>query len=306
MKKINRFFAFFLAVLMLFSVIPAKASANGPAPSPWYNIELTNLPKGTVYVDMLIYLPEDDPMYTEPEAGKLPEGFSQKAEIITYGEEDYRSYTFHYRDALSVIDPDKYSTVLFFTDDNYDTVRYDHADDIAQRGNIRLAMLDKAGNIIKVSPILSLDTREFLADTLGGYHYDAATDEWEVETYVSGITMILYMFISIVGVVLTCILETIVAGIFRLGKQYSTLVTVTNLISQILMRIAFIVLYDFIFWKYSYAVFVLELCVYAGEYLVYSLTMRDISWKRRLPFVICANTISLVLGNYVNYSILFN
>ena len=43
-----------LTVLLLSGFLPIAASANSPPPEPWYSFVVTNLPKGTVYVDLLI------------------------------------------------------------------------------------------------------------------------------------------------------------------------------------------------------------------------------------------------------------
>ena len=145
-----------LACILL--LLPVQVFANSPPPPEWFTAELRNLPKGTAYVDLLIYLPESDPHYTELEEANIPEGFSARAEIVTYCLDDFRSYTFHYRDAKSAIDVRNTDRAYFCFDNPSgnlipeENIRYGHMDDIKARGKIRLAMLDAQGNIIHISP----------------------------------------------------------------------------------------------------------------------------------------------------------
>ena len=294
-----------LSIIMVLCILPLRVSANGPAPTPWYSIEIDNPPEEMAYVDLLIYLPTDDPMYTELNTDHLQDGFSENAEIIAYCENNYRSYTFHYYNALSVIDPNAQSIVKFFADDTGTDVRFSHVDDIAQRGDIRLAILDTNGNILKVSLLLPQNSNEFMAYSLGSFRYDVQTDQWEVDASISSWGFLFYLLISAVGIALTCFVETAISRLFRMDKDDRRIVLVTNFASQVIMRIAFVVFYSYVFWKYAYAVIALELAVYVAEYLVYCRTMPQLPWKHRAAFAVCANTASLFIGSAINYYILF-
>ncbi|MBQ8833946.1 MAG: hypothetical protein IJ001_03380 [Oscillospiraceae bacterium] len=297
--KIRRLTVVLMMILLLL-MLPMPVSANGPAPAPWYQFQLSNLPEGTVYVDLLIYLPESDPMYEKLVSSSLTEEISEESEIVTYCEGDYLSYTFHYRNALSVIRVDSKSEVYFFTDytagKQAQTIRFDHADEIFGRGEIRLAMLDAEGNILKISPLLSLEPREFLSYLVGSFLYDAVTDEFVVFTGSAGIGWIFYFVLCFLGLLLTCFLESLIAKAFRINKQYRTLIKWTNVISQLAMHISYIALYRFVFWKYTYATILLELLVYVGEFLFYRWKMQDISAGKCLMYTAAANTASLIGG----------
>lgn len=262
-----------------------------------------------MYVDLLISLPESDPKYTDLVAENLPEGIRGESEIVAYCEGDFRSYSFHYNDARSVIQLNNNSGALFFTDDANDSedaqTRYDHAEDIYNRSPVRLAMLDENGNILKISGNLWLQPREFMSYSIGYFRYDAETDELEVGSGGSGFGMILYGFISLTGLILTCLIEWIVAKLFKLTQDHGKVILWTNVVSQILMRVSHIGLYSVLFWKYSFAVIFLEIFVYAGEYLFYTWKMEDVSPKKRIAYVLTANTASLILGFYLNRFFLF-
>lgn len=300
MKRIKRLGAVLLILVLLLPAMAVPASANSPGISPWYEVRLTNLPEGTVWVDLLIRLPESDPQYVPLTQKQLPKGLSRDAHIISYCEEDYRSYTYHYRDALSVTKVGESSRVLFFTTgaarENEDTVRFDYADEIYRRGKIRLAMVDGNGNILKVSQPLSLGQDRFLFVPTGGFAYDGAADTLEVSGYVSVFSWMAYLLLAAAGMALTCFAEKQTAALFDLKKRYGKLIVRTNLISQLGMHLGYVLLYGLVFWQYKYATVLLELAVYAGEYLVYRRKMQEIPRKKRLAYVLTANTASLVLG----------
>lgn len=91
--------------------------------------------------------------------------------------------------------------------------------------------------------------------------------------------------------------EWIVAWLLGLGPQNTRRVIRVNVVSQILMHTLYITFYSLIFWRYTAALILLELLVYAGEFICYRFwLMRDIPAKKCLIFVVIANTASLVLG----------
>lgn len=288
-----------LALVLILAVLPLSASANSPEVPPWYDFELTNLPQGTAYVDLLIHLPINDDKYVPLEKTNIPYQWPETAQIITYCEEDYRSYTFHYADASSYIQVGR-GTVTFFNNAPWESttrgVRYDQADEIASRGAVKLAMLDQDGSILKVSAPLSLKPRQFLSYLAGTFRYDAAADTFEVETYINGFGVTVYPILVLLGILFTCTVEGLTAGAFGLRKEYCKLIKWTNVVSQLLMHLSYILFYSLVFWKYAYATLILEFAVYTGEYLFYRWRMKRVHRKTCLAFTLTANTASLVLG----------
>lgn len=310
MKNWKHFFAILLTTVILLMSLPVTASANSPAPDPWFTFCLTNLPEGTVYVDLLILLPETDPQYRELVADNLPDGFSEDAQIVNYCEDDFRSYTFHYRGALSDIQVDSNQSVTFFTDSSqiYDNIAYEHQADIESRGKIRLAMLDEKGNILKVSKSLSLQPASLFSYSLGVFRYDASADRIAVESNSNTLAVILFLIISACGIALTCVTEWLVALLFDLAHSHGKLIVCTNIVSQLLMRVTQMLLLYILFLNdilfYAGMVFVLEFVVYVCEFLFYRKKMWYISWKRCLLYTVCANTASALIGLWV-LSIIF-
>ena len=180
--KHRRLFAL-LVLLCMILCLPLPVSANSPPPKDWFEVQFSNLPQGTVYLDLLVYLPESDPYYTPLEEANLPEGISPDAQIVTYCQEDFRSYTFHYRDAKSAISVKGTNTITYFFDNiifnntiDGDSIRYKHLNDVLEKGEIRLAMLDAEGSILHISPVFRLETRKFMGILTRDLVYDAAND----------------------------------------------------------------------------------------------------------------------------------
>ena len=256
--KRRRLFAVLALVCMLLC-LPLPVSANSPPPKDCIDVQFSNLPEGTVYLDLLVYLPESDPYYTPLEEANLPEGISPDAQIVTYCQADFRSYTFHYRDAKSVIAVKGTKTVTYFFDNTIygSNFRYQHLDDVLAKGEIRLAMLDSEGNILHVSPIFRLETRKFMGYLKRDFAYNAADDTLQIEEGINTFGYVLYVFLAGVGFLLTWLVEWLVAVL--MGLQDRAEVRKVNLVSQTLMHILYIAFYSLIFWRYTAALILLEL-----------------------------------------------
>lgn len=300
MERWKRLCVCLLAAVWTMGMLPLDASANSPGIPPWDVFSFENLPEETVYVDLLIPISEKDSKYTTLVERNLPENWSKSTSIVTYCEEGYRSYTFHYQDASSDFRINDRGIVTFFNDNSSSRedggVRYKHADEIAARGDIKLALLDENGEILKVSSKFSLKPREFMTYFYGVFSYDAAADVFEADSYFNAMGRDLYAIFAFLGMLATCFMERQIAGLFGLKKQYGRLIRWTNVVSQMLMHLSYVLFYSLIFWRYTYATVILEILVYSGEYLFYHRKMKNISWKRCMAYTITANTASLFLG----------
>lgn len=298
---------FLIAALLLTAVLPLRASANSPASAPWYTFELRNAPEGTVYMDLLIDLEETDAHYSQLAEENVPKDFTENAEIITYCEDGFRSYTFHYRGARSKIRLDYNNEVTFFIDSTnvYDEEAYTnaerHQEDIESRGKIRLAMLDAQGNILHVSGTLSIIPSGLFSYSLGYFSYDASADTLDIDSESNLMSVLIFLIIGIGGMVTTCVTEWLVALAFAGIKEYSRQIVITNIVSQLIMRIGQMLLLKLMFvfeiiLVYLGMVLILEILVYLGEFLLYRRLIKGVSWKRCLAYTVCANTASLLAG----------
>ena len=308
MKK--RLLVILMAAILMVAFLPIKASANSPEPTPFYTFYLSNLPEGTEYVDLLIFLPETDKMYAETITGNIPEGFSQNAQILTYCENDYRSYTFHYKDALSIIHLQKDGYVCYFTDNEAEWdevhIRFDHADEIDSRGSVKLAMLDARGNILRISRLMDLTDVNKFSYRLGDFYYDAETGQLTIEAVENNRLDPIghYLLSAVFGILITCLLEWAVSVLFDL-REYRSLILCTNVVSQVLMRTAYAVLYLYSSWGYRSITLLLEGLVYLGEFFWYKGKMREQTWITCLGYTVCANIVSWLLGHLINLFVFF-
>lgn len=307
MKRFRHICEVLLVLILLISVFPLPVSANSPASAPWYTFKVLNEPAGTVYMDLLISLDETETYYCPLVEENIPKGFTEDAEIISYCEDGFRSYTFHYDGARSKIRLNNQDEVTFFIDSTniYDEEAYTkaelHQDDIESRGKIRLAMLDAQGNILQVSSTLSIVPSGLFSYSLGYFTYDASSDWLDMKTDSNFMAILLFIIIGIGGIVTTCVTEWLVALSFDGIKEYSRQIVLTNIVSQLIMRLGqMLLLKAFYLWdifvQYLIMVAVLEILVYFCEFLFYRILMKSVSWKRCLAYTVCANTASLLAG----------
>lgn len=103
MKKI---ICFITAVFWLVSIFSFSTFAY--IPQEWFTCDINdiNIPEGTKYIDMLLPVETNDEAYTEFNSKNGEKyGIDEKSEIVRYCEDDYRSYTFHIKGAVSDLKP---------------------------------------------------------------------------------------------------------------------------------------------------------------------------------------------------------
>lgn len=292
----KRAISMIVMLLILISVLPITVFANMPVAHSGYWFEFTNLPDGTVYADLLVKLPEKDPRYVTLVEENLPEGFTESSQILSYCEDDFRSYTFHYADAASMIKLSEENYVFFFQRNMFDLAKTEHMEDINKRGDIRVALLDESGNIIQVSKTFSVRPKHIAEYSLNTFWYDASADTLDRNTIYNNAALLLFFALSVGGVLLTCLLESLVARGFGLTILYGKLILHTNFVSQILMRFVHVFLYGWVFNRYVWTVAFLEVLVYTGEFLIYRRKMITRSTKEIFWYTVTANSVSLVLS----------
>lgn len=286
MKKHMKYtFCILIVLLISVSVLPFQAYANGPVPMPMLCFHLEDLPSGTAYVDLAVCAP--DSKITQL-AQQPPEGLSKDCPLVCgeYGE--YVSYSFRVKGAQSTIVPDADGCVYF-----------SHEGEIPQWGKVRLVMADSSGNILKISKPFEILPKGMFETSMNWFQYNALADQLQIETHVYATSWLFYIIISIAGVILTCGAEWVVGKLFDLTALAGKLILTTNVFSQILMRLLFVILYG-ILHRYVLVMVILEVLVYAGEFIVYRLKADYLSVKKLALYVVVANTTSLVLGLLLN------
>lgn len=108
--------------------------------------------------------------------------------------------------------------------------------------------------------------------------------------------LVFYFILAACGAVFTIVTEVLAMRVLGKRNNYQKLVVVTNLVSQLLMHALYLSLYSVFYKQFVYVVIVLELLVYAGEFLIYRWKMKSISTGRILIYTVIANTLSLLVG----------
>lgn len=256
-----------------------------------YRLTCSDLPAGTEYVDLLIKLPTTDPRYTPLVEENLPEDFSENAQIITYCADDYRSYTFHYKDALSQISVDDPDGISFLANGN---AQADHIGDITARGNIKLSMLDANGNIIKVSAPLSLKPKGVFVRTTPYLHYDAQSDTLDVGKESYFLAVLIIFIIILVIMVVHCVVKWLIAQLFDIWILNEKLILLTGALTYIFQWSVLFVSLTYFFLVFPVVAFILVILPLAVEIIVYRWKMQGVSLGRCLSYTLVSNFFSLI------------
>jgi hypothetical protein len=267
-----------------------RVSANGPPPRTYLPVSLHNLPENAVYADLLIPMSRQDEKYVWANYGALKGQLTDQSEIVRYDNDGYVSYTFHYRYAYSRIEIQN-NEVRFFLGDA------SHMRDISAMGDMKLAILDAEGTILKISEKFSLEPKSFLAVSLGSVSYDVAANAVSLNTKTESVVIVVYCIISLCGLIMTVLIEIAVAWFFHFRVKT---VCWVNVVSQLIMRAAALLLYGIILPNYLICVLILEVIVYVREYRVYRYFLWEHTRKKQIAFVLTANTLSLLYGLLVN------
>lgn len=284
-KYLKHTICILIVLLISVSFLPFQAYANGPVPMPMLTFHLEDLPSGTAYVDLAVCAP--DSKITQL-AQQPPEGLSKDCPLVCGDYGEYVSYSFRVKGAQSTIVPDADGCVYF-----------SHEGEIPQWGKVRLVMADSNGNILKISEPFDILPKGMFESSMNWFSYNALADQLQMETHVYGTSWMFYIIFSIAGVILTCGSEWIVGKLFGLTTLVGKLILTTNVFSQIIMRLLFVILYG-ILHRYVLVMVILEVLVYAGEFVYYRLKADYLSVKKLALYVLVANTTSLLLGLLLN------
>lgn len=296
MSKKYKGFIFLLLLFITCSVSILPASADGPGPPAGFHVSITNLPENAAFADLLIPIGLNDPNYAKMNRKALTSNkLSATAQIVTYAEAGYRSYTFHYKDSFSAINLNG-SGVSFCYGVNLDGSLQTQLGAIrSSYKTAKIALLDKSGNIVLVSPAFTIADPKGFRNMTGEISYDASANVAKMVTEVSDSSIAIFVVMIIVYIIttlFTIMIEVLIGFIFRFrGKQIGIIILV-NLISQVIMHLLFVVI-PLSYWT---MVFITEPLIYLGEFIAYKYLLKDVPTKRILFYVIVANTASLVFG----------
>lgn len=308
MRKYKKLFLTLVFLLATAFSLPVSVSANAPMPADHLTAILSNLPDDAVYADLLIKIDENDPKYVEfqPNAGVYIA--SGASELVAYSKDGFRSFTFHYKDAKSNIRISHYynydNTITYYVDfcnsleyrdylTQYEDLRKDYRD-------IKLVLLDKDFNIIAVSDTAQLPKESNAFRFNGHIYYDFITNALECENELNPLYVIFGGFYSILIMLVSIGAEVTLARFFGLEREYRKTILIVNVCSQIAMRVLYIALP----FTYLIETCILEILVYTVEFLIYKKRFWELQTGKLAYYTVAANTLSLLLGIFLDCYIL--
>lgn len=290
-------FLFVLLFLLLLSV-PAVALANSPAPPTSFGVYIENRPEQAVYADLLLPMDSLNEKYADfNEENGEAYGLSRECQLVSYAEDGFVSYTFHFAGAVSEMDlrPREESEpgdVAYFCRFSQRGEELDHYGYIYKHfKQARIALADEQGNILQVSESFNFARNSLLAKRSGLISYNAATNIAEEGT--TPRYMVAFLELTLLIILCSSGVETLLALLFRFRGKELLVVFLTNVITQIVLHTIFLVP----FLLYRLALLLTEVLVLICEFAVYKLFFfKNRSAGFLLGFTFVSNFTSFLLG----------
>ena len=209
MKK-NAFTAFLVYCTLLLLTVPTAAyKTNETLRCAISNIDI--LPQDTVYVDLLLPFDSIKECYTdfnytstiksfrEPDSIQLLENMS----IVQYDTDNYYSYISHFKNSEISITVDEKNNVQitfgsYFQNDLYYFQKCE---------SIKLAFIDKNGNILKISDPFSIHSRMFMSFQDIQFNEHGIKCNYSLNPY-GGFTLSIVLFIGLCMLIIIILRKT--------------------------------------------------------------------------------------------------
>ncbi|MBQ8895320.1 MAG: hypothetical protein IJY88_00820 [Clostridia bacterium] len=298
-----------LIVLIVFCLavfsLPTFVSANAPAPADHLTVNLSNIPDNAVYADLLIKIDKSDENYVDFQANSFADSASKAKSIVDYSDGGFYSFTFHYKNSQSNIKIENYYDnlycVSFCEGIDYQEFLTQYESLLNHYNDIKIALLDKDFNIIAVSEAAQLPKESKMFNFYGDVYYDFNANTIEIDTQINPYFFLVAFVALILMISISVGAEILTALLFGFKNKLLITVLLVNLCSQIIMR----ALYFALPFSYLIETIVLEIIVYVVEFFVYKKHFKETSTAKILAYTVVANTVSLLLGMYLNCYFLY-
>jgi hypothetical protein len=300
MKKLKKLFFVFIIVYILVFSSALPVFANAPMPADHLTVVLSNLPDDAVYVDLLVKINQDDPNFVDFQSNNYSDSVSKSSEIVSYSDGSFYSFTFHYKNSKSNIKIEHYYDDLYYVDfcngyylTQYESLRNHYRD-------VKVALLDKDFSIIVVSESIQLpkENNAFVFD--GEIYSDFNTNSLDFDTRINPYFVVFGGFFSILIMMVSIGNEVGASLLFGFRGRQTLTVLIVNICSQVIMRLLYLVLP----FTYLIETIVLEVCVYTAEFFIYKKYFKGTSVIKLVGYTLSANTLSLLLGIFLDCYIL--
>lgn len=304
MKILKKLFFIVVIVTILASSFVLPVFANAPMPADHLTVVLSNLPDDAEYVDLLVKINQDDPNFVDFQSNNYSDSVSKSSEIVSYSDGSFYSFTFHYKNSKSNIKIEHYYDDLYYVDfcnglnyqdylTQYESLRNHYRD-------VKVALLDKDFNIIVVSESIQLpkENNAFVFD--GEIRFDFNTNSLDFDTRINPYFVVFGGFFSILIMLMSIGTETVISLLFGFRGRQTLTILIVNICSQIIMRLLYLVLP----FTYLIETIILEVCVYTAEFFIYKKYFKGTSVIKLVGYTLTANTLSLLLGIFLDCYIL--
>lgn len=307
---------FFILALMIFSFLIAPsytAYADSPAPPSYFYSYVSKADSNVKYTEILVKISKSSKYYTDLNtSNSAPYGFNKSTPIVAYNKDGYVSVSFHYIKVHvdpSILTADSRISEIIEFKNNGEPIN-------TITDSIKIALLDKSGNVLKVSNAVSVKPtanntfprsvkydagsttpsiefeKYYGTNHVTNYGTNHGTSSAASGTYYLTAFMLLACFIRMI---ISTGIETLIAVPYKIKPLWK--IIVVNIITQVLLfsLIAFGGL------DYTVAVIAGEILVYISEYVAYIFLFRNISKAKLALYTVTANTASLAVGLILNY-----
>ena len=300
MNKFKKSFSVIILLLIFAFSLPTAVFANAPAPADHLTVTLANIPDNAVYADLLIKISQDDSNFIDFQSNDYAELISESSEIVTYSQDGYYSFTFHYKNSKSNIKIEEYyndlDCVKFCMDLEYNEYLTQYESLLNNYNDVKIALLDKDFNIITVSNAAKLPKENVMYNFYDKINYDFTDNK--IDFYISkSYFFLVFGGIFLIGIMLMSIgTEVLVSLLFGFRGKRLLIILITNTCTQIIMRLLYLVLP----FTYLIETIILEIMVYVTEFLIYKKCFKQEGVAKIVCYTVIANTLSLLLGILLN------
>lgn len=291
-------------ILIFVCIFPFQVSANGPSPQTHVLCRIENKPENAAHVDLLIQINKSDREYVAYNTANGESlGIPEQSQIVSYNQDGFASFTFHFANAE--IENDSYWTI-----DRWFAKERTQYKILEEKYHVmKVALIDKDGGILQISESVDINPLDRPGFFTGSITYDAAANTIDASYYDAPLGRIVGTSSGFFAAVFSTIftfwsikfralissgIETLIAIPFKIPSRER--VFGVNILTQIFLNIFMAVCGLPYFW----CLLIGEVIVYIAEFLIFKRIYKDIPVRRLAIFVVTANTASLIAGMWIN------
>ena len=164
----------FLIIVLLF-VLPVQSVYAMMKPADTITLDISNIPNDAVYIDVLFNFKNGE-NYTELDKDYVKRCGFDTAELAEYDEDDFVSFSCHYRGGNKADMHIKEGKTVFVGEEEFRRFKLND-------NSLKLAVLDKNGHILQVSDPVKTDDPENSIYLVGDIKYDVGENRIDPDLF---------------------------------------------------------------------------------------------------------------------------